>query len=98
MNTMITVKVESVFAANVLTNSTRTASAELRQKVGMGRKTGKVIMTIAEANELSKSLETYAKTTKHEPSAKMARSIAFGCRQKTARVCNAIKAAQAQKA
>ena len=59
----------------------------------MSRKTGKAILTISEANATAKALETYAKTTEHEPSAKMAHSLAFGIRMKTAAACKAAKAA-----
>ena len=92
------VSVKDQFTANTISNALKNATATeatlaAYKKTGMARKTGKMILTIPEANATAKALEVYAKTTEHEPSAKLARSIAFGIRMRTAAACNAAKAA-----
>ena len=96
-NTNVFVKVESEFVANVITNAINSAKAteealSVYKKNGIARKTGKLVLTIEEANTLARALENYSKTTQHEASAKMARAIAFGTRMRTAAACKAVKA------
>ena len=96
-NANVFVAVESQFVANVITNAVNAAKASdvtlsIYRKNGIARKTGKLVLTIEEANALSKALEAYAKTTSHAASAKMAKSIAFGTRMRTAAACKAVKA------
>ncbi len=83
------VKVENEFTANVLTNAV-SAESTVNQKVGMSRKTGKLVMSITEANETAKALENYAKKTAHAASAKMAKTLATAIRFKTAAACKAV--------
>ena len=91
------IKVESVFTANVMANAIASAKADentlaVNKKIGMSRKTGKMILTIAEANATAKALEAYSKTTKHAPSAKMSKELATAIRMRTAAACKAVKA------
>lgn len=86
------VKVENEFTANVLGNAV-SAESSVNQKVGMSRKTGKLIMSITEANETAKALEAYAKKTAHAASAKLAKSLATAIRFRTAAACKAAVAA-----
>lgn len=89
------IKIESVFTSNVLTNAMSAAeiSENLNKKIGMSRNTGKLIMSIPEANTAAKALETYAKKTAHAASAKMAKSLATAIRFRTAAACKAAVAA-----
>lgn len=92
------VEITSVFTANTLTNAIAAAKSNdntvaVNEKIGMSRKTGKLIMSIPEANETAKALEAYAKKTTHAASAKMAKSLATAIRFKTAAACKAVKAA-----
>ena len=96
-NATVFVKVESEFVSNVITNAINSAKAteealSVYRKNGIARKSGKLVLTIAEANTLARALENYSETTEHAASYKMAKSLAFAVRMRTAQACKNAKA------
>lgn len=98
MTKNVFIKVDNEFIANTIANAVKATEKSdimdgVSKKVGMARKTGKLILGITEANGVAKALETYSKGTESAPAARMAKSLAGAIRLRTAIACKNAKLA-----